>query len=135
MAAAAYIAIVYAFHWRAHVRLSTARLERNPPRALPPALLGSRRIALVAGIVGAWLGARFGTRRVVKEMLAELPSSGQQDFAIQQLYRVSQAVDVMSVELERLAEGQRYAAKLLADRAGDRVPKSTERAPGVVTPH
>jgi len=92
-------------------------------------------IALVAGIVGAWLGARFGTRRVVKEMLAELPSSGQQDFAIQQLYRVSQAVDVMSVELERLAEGQRYAAKLLADRAGDRVPKSTDRAPGVVTPH
>jgi hypothetical protein len=93
-------------------------------------------IALVTGIVGAWLGARFGARRVVQEVLEALPSSLQQDLANQQLVRLSQAVDVMSVEIERLSEGQRFAAKLLTERAGKQIPSAAvERQPGVITPH
>jgi hypothetical protein len=91
-------------------------------------------IALVAGLVGAWFGARFGTRRVVQEVLDVLPSASQQELANQQLYKLSQAVDTMSIEIERLSEGQRFAAKLLADR-GNKFAAAGDRPPGVVTPH
>jgi len=90
-------------------------------------------IGVLCGLAGAWLGARLGSRRVLREVLEGLPSSRQQDLTNDQLLRLSQAVDVMSVEVERLAEGQRFAAKLLTDRAA-RVP-SSDRPPGVITPH
>ncbi len=93
-------------------------------------------IALTAGILGAWLGARFGTRRVVNEVLDALPSADQQELANQQLTRLSYAVDVMSVEIERLSEGQRFTARLLAEREASQFPKApAEKAPGVITPH
>jgi hypothetical protein len=92
-------------------------------------------IAMAAGLLGAWLGARFGTRRVVSEMLDALPSSDQQALANQQLLRLSQAVDVMAVEIERLSEGQRYTTRLLSERGANQLPKQADRAPGVVTPH
>ena len=38
-------------------------------------------IALLAGLVGAWLGARFGTKRVVQAVLDVLPSATQQELA------------------------------------------------------
>jgi hypothetical protein len=37
------------------------------------------------------------------------------------LERIEQAVDAMSVEVERIAEGQRFVTKLLADKAPERV--------------
>lgn len=37
------------------------------------------------------------------------------------LERIEQAIDAMSVEVERIAEGQRYVTKLLADRGPERV--------------
>jgi len=93
-------------------------------------------IALVAGLAGAWLGARFGTRRVVQEVLEVLPSSSQQELTNQQLRGLSQAVDTMSIEIERLSEGQRFAAKLLADRSSNRFSEApADRPPGVITPH
>jgi hypothetical protein len=93
-------------------------------------------IAMVAGIVGAWLGARFGSRRVVKEVLEALPSFDQQSLANQQLGRLSQAVDVMAIEIERLSEGQRFTAKLLAERGSNRHAQAApNKVPGVITPH
>jgi hypothetical protein len=93
-------------------------------------------IALAAGLVGAWLGARFGTRRVVQEVIDALPSREQRDATSQQLGQLAQAVDVMSVEIERLSEGQRFTARLLADRrAAQYAEPPAERAPGVITPH
>jgi hypothetical protein len=89
-------------------------------------------IGLVAGLAGAWFGARFGTRRVVQEMLERLPNNAQQQLANEQLFQLSQAVDTLSVEMERLAEGQRYAAKLLADRSSRNL---ADRPAGVITPH
>jgi hypothetical protein len=40
----------------------------------------------------------------------------------------------MGVEIERLSEGQRFAAKLLVER-GNRFAPVADRPPGVVTPH
>ena len=37
------------------------------------------------------------------------------------LERIEQAIDAMAVEVERIAEGQRYVTKLLADRGQERV--------------
>ena len=92
--------------------------------------------ALVAGVLGAWLGARFGTRRVVEEVLSALPTETNQLLTSQQLSRLSNAVDAMSIEIERLSEGQRYAAKLLTERSAKPFPSAqVDRPPGVITPH
>ena len=90
---------------------------------------------VLAGLVGAWFGARFGTRRVMQEVLEALPSNSQQELANQQLNQLSQAVDTMSIEIERLSEGQRFAAKLLAERSNKFSSSPADRPPGVITPH
>ena len=45
------------------------------------------------------------------------------------LERIEQAIDAMAVEVERIAENQRYMTKLLADRPADRaaIPASHSR--------
>ena len=94
-------------------------------------------VALAAGIIGAWIGARFGARRLVRDVLAALPNSQQQqELAAMQMAQLSQAVDAMSIEIERLSEGQRYTAKLLTDRAAaPRNNASPDRPVGQITPH
>jgi len=37
------------------------------------------------------------------------------------LERIEQAIDAMSIEVERIAEGQRFVTRLLADRAQEKV--------------
>ena len=37
------------------------------------------------------------------------------------LERIEQAIDAMSIEVERIAEGQRFVTRLMADRAPERV--------------
>ena len=39
----------------------------------------------------------------------------------ERLARIEQAVDAMSVEVERVSEGQRFATKVLAERTVERV--------------
>ncbi len=45
------------------------------------------------------------------------------------LERIEQAIDAMAVEVERIAEGQRFVTKLLADRGQERaaIPASESR--------
>lgn len=45
------------------------------------------------------------------------------------LERIEQAIDAMAVEVERIAEGQRFVTKLLADRGQERaaIPASQSR--------
>lgn len=38
------------------------------------------------------------------------------------LARIEQAVDAMSIEVERISEGQRFATKLLSERAAEAAP-------------
>lgn len=55
------------------------------------------------------------------------------DNSLGRLDRIERIVDASAVEIERIAEGQRYLSKLLTDRAS---PTPVERAPvRVVTPH
>jgi hypothetical protein len=58
---------------------------------------------------------------------AEVPSGLQE-----RLDRIEQAVYTTAVEVERIAEGNRFMAKLLSERAGGIPIKEPER---VVTPH
>lgn len=46
------------------------------------------------------------------------------------LERIEQAIDAMAVEVERIAEGQRFVTKLLSDRGQERVgiPASQSRS-------
>lgn len=37
------------------------------------------------------------------------------------LQRIEQAIDTMAVEVERIAEGQRFVVKLMADKPAERV--------------
>jgi len=90
-------------------------------------------IALVAGFVGAWFGARLASKRMMQELRETLPSGEQQALASIQLNQLSQAVDVMAIEVERLSEGQRFAAKLLAE--SNALSRPAPRPPGVITPH
>ena len=93
-------------------------------------------IGLVAGVVGAWFGARYGMRHLAERILATLPSAERQELTSLQLSQLTQAVDVISIEVERLAEGQRYTSKLLTERAAARHPGApSDRPPGVITPH
>jgi hypothetical protein len=37
----------------------------------------------------------------------------------ERLTRIEQAIDAMSIEVERISEGQRFTTKLLVDRSGE----------------
>jgi hypothetical protein len=47
--------------------------------------------------------------------------SSSSELSDHRLERIEQAIDAMAVEVERIAEGQRYVTKLLADRGQERV--------------
>ena len=49
-------------------------------------------------------------------------------------YRLEQAVEAMALEVERIAEGQRFVTRLLAERAAEKAP-ALPAPPRVVTPH
>jgi len=59
------------------------------------------------------------------------------DAVDQRLARIETAVDVIAVEVERIAEAQRFAARLDAERDAPRIPgPSTQAHEGrIVTPH
>lgn len=71
-------------------------------------------VALVAGFVGAWIGSHLASRRsaglVAKELANEVAGAPQ-------FQQIMQAMDVLSVEVERLSEGHRFVARLLSERA------------------
>lgn len=52
------------------------------------------------------------------------------------LARLEQAIEAIAVEVERIAEGQRFVTKLLADRSPDRQLRDASPKPErVITPH
>ena len=65
-------------------------------------------------------------RKLWKRDSAALPGEGVSDHRLE---RIEQAIDAMAVEVERIAESQRYMTKLLAERPAERasIPASTTR--------
>lgn len=90
-------------------------------------LLAAGGIALFVGSIGAWLGAHFGARRAVKRAFRdriEIPS-----LVTEVRYdELTRSIDAIALEVERISEAQRFAAKLLVERA------NTVSAPAVSAP-
>ena len=71
------------------------------------AIVISIGIPLVRGIVRRW------DRKGIQPVLPADTGA--------RLERIEQAIDAMSVEVERIAEGQRFVTRLMTDRAPERV--------------
>jgi hypothetical protein len=94
-------------------------------------------LAFVMGMLGGWIGsywgARRGARKEMRKALASPPSRNDAPVAA-----LAQTVDVMAVEVERIAEGQRFLVKLLSEREAAQMhlpASSAQRSPGTTTPH
>ncbi|HMC53849.1 MAG TPA: hypothetical protein VKH19_01650 [Gemmatimonadaceae bacterium] len=88
-------------------------------------------VVLVCGTTALVASLRF-LRRYLElrhERALRAPSDPTQD----RLERIELNVDTMAVEMERIAEANRFVAKLLAERAGATVAPSS--AGRVITPH
>lgn len=93
-------------------------------------------VAFLAGVIGAWIGARFGARAAVRRTLA---SAAPESVTRAEVKAVAEGLDALLLEVERIAEGQRFVAKLLAQR-GERAglppgAAPARREPGQITPH
>lgn len=72
-------------------------------------------------------------RRGVADAAADLPNKAE-------VRGLAEGLDVLMLEVERIAEGQRFVAKLLAERAAlpaalPAVAPAARREPGQITPH
>lgn len=94
-------------------------------------------ISLLAGFIGAWVGSRFGARAAARRGLED--SSATQTRP-PELRAIMEQLDAVGLEVERLAEGHRFVARLLSeqrDRPGALPGSATSprREPGQITPH
>jgi hypothetical protein len=89
--------------------------------------------ALVHVSAAAWLRWRTAERADRRAADAETLAASLQE----QLARVERALDAQGTEIERLGEAQRFAARLLAERAqsGADAGATPRGAARVVTPH
>ena len=89
-------------------------------------------MALFTGMFGAWVGAYFGSRRAVKKSFRdriEIPS-----IVTEVRYdELARSIDAIALEVERISEAQRFAAKLLVERTAPTVPTQAVNAPTVAT--
>jgi hypothetical protein len=77
-------------------------------------------VAIVFGTVGsiAFPIVRAWARRLEGKTSAALPLAGIEE----RLERIERAVEAMSIEVERISEGQRFVTKLLAEKAPMQLP-------------
>jgi hypothetical protein len=100
-----------------------------PLAALAAVLLGLGFVIRVS--VASWLRVKQFERDAQRPLAA--PGWDAADLAAR-LARIEQVVEATAVEVERLGEGQRYAARLLAEpRAA--APAAAPAPARVVTPH
>lgn len=76
-------------------------------------------IAGMAMVVAIVLGVPL-VRARVKQMERGVPDSAGLAEMQQRLERIEQAIDAMAVEVERIAEGQRFVTRLLAEKGQER---------------
>ena len=81
------------------------------PNTMVIAVVGIIVNGLVIAVLGrAWLSRRQPPPSIPQQQLENIEM---------RLVQLQQAVDDVAIEMERVAEGQRFAAKLLAERAGE----------------
>jgi hypothetical protein len=90
--------------------------------------------AAVVGFVAAWAGAQFGAKRAARAAAQEVLAST--NVALDRnLSALTQAVDAVALEVERLSEGQRFTARLLSERPAAMPVPAKQEPPRVITPH
>lgn len=96
------------------------------------AIIAAMVIGMPSLVVVVWMLLRHREKMTRRETLPQ-PSAA----AIEtRLDRLEDAIDGIALEMERLGEGQRFTAKLLAERGrGDGVPIAPIAEKGVNTPH
>jgi cell division protein FtsB len=112
---------------------------------IPPVFFGTLRehyivlfgiagsFAALIGFVAAWAGAQFGARRAARQAAEEVLATTNVGLD-RNLAALTQAVDAIALEVERLSEGQRFTARLLSERPSARPVPAKEPA-RVITPH
>lgn len=89
-------------------------------------------LSMVVGMTGAWLGARFGMRRALREMRQAQLITGGENAA--RFHELTQSLEDVALEVERIAERQRFTARVLTERGSAGGPLPSARR-GSVTPH
>ena len=84
-----------------------------------------------AALGGAWLlGRDRGRRRAIEELRATPAGDVEQHLA-----RIDRTLDALAIDVERIAEVQRYTAGILADRAPASLPIRPRSPERLDTPH
>jgi len=88
----------------------------GPQSLIPPQVvdISYAFFAMVAVILIGWPLSRAFGRRLERSAKSTLSPA-----VAEQLQRIEQAVDAMAIEVERISEAQRYAAKLQAGQVGE----------------
>jgi hypothetical protein len=92
---------------------------RVPGELIPIVLF----IVIGVTVIGAPI-ARAIARRIERGIGGGLGTIGLPNDVAARLERMEQAIDAIAVEVERIAEGQRYTSKLLAGRADTARPEA-----------
>jgi hypothetical protein len=88
-------------------------------------------VATGAGFVGAWFGARLAGRSAMRQ----LDEARRTALQPEQVRELSANVEAIAIEVERIAEAQRFVAKVLVERH-DALPAIPPRRPASeITPH
>jgi hypothetical protein len=83
-----------------------------------PEVLAFAQVAvIVVLLVGSLTALTIGLVRGVQKKPRSLEGNSAQNLQLEQL---QQSVDAIAVEVERIAEAQRFSAKLLAERSDQR---------------
>ena len=88
-------------------------------------------VAMAAGFVGAWVGARFAARAAMRQAEEARRTALQPE----QIRELSNNVEAIGLEVERIAEAQRFVAKVLVERRDALPPMPGHRPAGEITPH
>ena len=113
---------------------------------IPPVFFGTLRehyfvlfgiagsFAALVGFVAAWAGAQFGSRRAARQAAEQVLATTNVTLD-RNLAALTQAVDAIALEVERLSEGQRFTARLLSERPSAMPLPAKQEPARVITPH
>ena len=88
-------------------------------------------VAVFAGFVGAWVGARFAAQSVIRAVDAKNRDS----LDAGQVRELANSIESIGLEVERIAEAQRFVAKVLVERRDVLPAPPLRRDATEITPH
>jgi hypothetical protein len=100
----------------------------------PVAVMAAAAFSIAGGVIGAWWQRRRSSRQ--RDVGVQTVDAGAIDARLE---RLEQLAEISAVEIERIAEGQRFTTKVLVERAEPAKSATAGRRntdpPRVVTPH